>query len=252
MKKREHEEAMNYDHPPLLDKLAAEYVLGTMGARARRRFSQHLQTSLAAQRAVAHWHQHLMPLHQAIAPIEPQTSVWQAIARQTRPAAPGINWAERLRGFFADSMKPALGLCFGAILTLGLVHQAPQLIGLEPVSDTLAASYVGVLTNTNGDAALAVSSLRHGKIVSLKMIKPLVVPANHVAVLWALPDGAAPLRIGIIGAVAANGKSQIGLSAPAEAVFAKISKLAVSIEADAGAVAPSTPFVIKGNCVKIW
>ena len=125
---KEREEAMNYDHPPLLEKLAAEYVLGTMGTRVRRRFTRHLQNSFAAQRAVANWHQQLMPLHQAIAPIEPQAGLWQAIARRTRPTAPTIAWAERLRHLFAGSMKPALGLCFGALLTLGLVHQAPQII----------------------------------------------------------------------------------------------------------------------------
>jgi anti-sigma-K factor RskA len=246
---KEREEAMNYDHPPLLEKLAAEYVLGTMSMRVRRRFTQHLHNSYAAQRAVAHWHQNLTPLHTAIAPIEPQASVWKAISRKTKPAAAGKSWAERLRELVAGSMKPALGLCFGAILTLGLVHQTPQIIGLEPASETLAASYVGVLADTNGDAALAVSSLRHGTIVSLKMFKPLAVPAQHVAVLWALPAGAPPLRLGI---VAASGKSQIILSAPAEKVFAKISKLAVSIEANPQATAPSGPFVIKGNCVKIW
>lgn len=240
---------MNYDHPALLEKLAAEYVLGTMGAGARRRFTRHLQNSFAAQRAVAQWHQHLTPLHQAIAPIEPQAGVWQAIARRTRPVVPHIAWAERLRQLFAGSMKPALGLCLGALLAVGLVQQSPQSIGLEPVSNTLAASYVGVLADANGDAALAVSSLRHGTIVSLKMFKPLAVPPQHVAVLWALPAGAPPQRLGVVGA---TGKSQIILTAPAEAVFAKVSKLAVSIEADAQAVAPSGAFVIKGNCVKIW
>ena len=240
---------MNYDRPSLLEKLAAEYVLGTMSMRVRRRFTRHLENSFAAQRAVMNWHQHLTPLHQTIAPIEPQAGLWKAIAIQTRPAVVNISLAERLRNFFAGSLKPALGLCFGAILTMGLVHQAPQIIGLEPVSDTLAASYVGVLADTNGDAVLAVSSLRHGRIVSLKMFKPLAVPAQQVAVLWALPKDAAPQRLGV---VAASGKSQIILSAPAEAVFAKVSKLAVSIEADPQASAPTGAFVIKGNCVKIW
>ena len=240
---------MNYDHPPLLEKLAGEYVLGTMNLRVRRRFTRHLENSFAAQRAVMQWHQNLTPLHQAIAPIEPQAGLWKAIANQTRPAVANISLAERLRSLFAGSMKPALGLCFGAILTLGLVHQSPQIIGLAPVSDTLAASYVGVLADINGDAALAVSSLRHGTIVSLKMFKPLAVPAQQVAVLWALPKGGAPQRLGV---VAASGKSEIKLSAPAEAVFAKIGKLGVSIEADPLATAPSGPFVIKGNCVKIW
>lgn len=46
--------------------------------------------------------------------------------------------------------------------------------------------------------------------------------------------------------------SEITLAGPAEAVFAKVSKLGVSIEADAQASTPGGPFVLKGNCVEVW
>lgn len=240
---------MNYDHPQLLEKLAAEYVLGTMNARVRRRFSAHLQSSFAAQRAVAQWHEQLLPLHQAIAPVAPASRVWQAISQRTNPVKAKPGWRQRVQAWWGPLLQPALGLCFGAILTVGMVRQAPDIVGLETPSATLPASYVGVLSDARDDAGLAVSSLRRGKIVSLKAFKPLVVPAGHVAVLWALPAGSAPMRVGVLGPSA---KSEIALLAPAESIFANVSKLAVSIEVDAQAVAPTTPFVLKGNCVKVW
>ena len=53
---------MNYDRPELLDRLAAEYVFGTMSVRVRRRF-QAIQRALpAAQQAVQVWEQRLTPL----------------------------------------------------------------------------------------------------------------------------------------------------------------------------------------------
>jgi anti-sigma-K factor RskA len=241
---------MNYDQPALLEQLASEYVLGTMNARVRRRFTQHLRTSFAAQRAVAHWQTHLEPLHKAIAPVPAPPRVWDAIAQRTRPPAPvQASWPARMQAWFGLGLKPALGLCFGVLITVSLVRQMPDLVGLEPQAQTLPASYVGVLSDASDNAGLAVSSLKRGTIVSLKMIKPLAVPANHVAVLWALPANAAPVRVGV---VSATGKSEITLPAPAEAIFSKVSKLGVSIEADAQAIAPSGTFVLKGNCVKVW
>ena len=240
---------MNYDRPALLERLASEYVLGTMSARARRRFARHLPSSFAAQRAVAQWQAHLLPLHQSNAPVAPAPGVWQAIARRTRPAEQTVDWRMQLRNWFGASMKPAVGLCFGIMLTLGLVQQAPQMMGLERTSPTLPASYVGVLVDAHDNAGLAVSSLRRGTIVSLKMIKPLAVPPGQVALLWALPAKGAPLRLGV---VAAGGKSEIALAQPAEALFASVSKLAVSVEADPQASAPGSAYVLSGNCVKIW
>lgn len=240
---------MNYDQPALLEQLAAEYVLGTMNHRVRRRFSRHLLTSFAAQRAVAQWHTQLAPWHAAIAPVAPKDHVWQAIARRTRPVQPVVSTGGGVAAWFSALLRPALGLCLGALIMVGVVRQAPELLGLEQPLQTLPASYVGVLADADGNAGLAVSSLRRGTIVSLKMIKPLAVPAGQVAVLWALPPGAPAVRIGV---VAAAGKSEITLAGPAEAVFAKVSKLGVSIEDDAGASTPGSTFVLKGNCVKVW
>lgn len=240
---------MNYDHPAWIDRLASEYVLGTMNLRVRRRYTRHLLNSFAAQRAVAQWHTQLQPWHDAIAPVAPQPHVWQAIARRIRPEPPALSWRDGLRAWFGPLMRPVLGLCLGAVITFGLVRQSPELIGVEPPLQTLPASYVGVLSDADGNAGLAVSSLRRGTIVSLKMIKPLARRAGQVAVLWALPANAAPVRIGVVGT---EGKSEIILAGPAEVVFSAVSKLGVSIESDPLASAPSGSFVLKGNCVKVW
>jgi anti-sigma-K factor RskA len=249
LRRKKAEAAMNYDHPAIIDQLASEYVLGTMNQRVRRRYTKHLLTSFAAQRAVAQWHTQLQPWNNAIQPVPPPPHVWQAITRRTRPAPPAQSWRDSLQAWFGPLMRPALGLCLGALITVGVVRQAPELVGMEPPLQTLPASYVGVLSDADGNAGLAVSSLRRGTIVSLKMIKPLAKQANQVAVLWALPANGAPVRIGVVGA---TGKSEIILTGPAEVVFSTVSKLGVTLEADKAASAPSGPFVLKGNCVKVW
>jgi anti-sigma-K factor RskA len=78
---------MNYDHPPLLEKLAGAYVLGTMGAHASPRFARYLATSPGAQRAVACWQNVLAPFDTPVAPLAPPAALWVAIATETGHAA---------------------------------------------------------------------------------------------------------------------------------------------------------------------
>ena len=46
---------MKFANDALRNKLAAEYVLGTMSARARRRFEINLKENPALRRAVVQW-----------------------------------------------------------------------------------------------------------------------------------------------------------------------------------------------------
>ena len=50
---------MNYNRADLLDRLASEYVLGTLHGAARRRFDKLLSESPAARAAVQAWEQRL-------------------------------------------------------------------------------------------------------------------------------------------------------------------------------------------------
>src|SRR5258706_12748659 len=70
---------MKFPDEALRDKLAAEYVLGTMSARARRRFEIHLRGNPQLRRAVTHWETRLAPFADALPAIEPPARVWQAI-----------------------------------------------------------------------------------------------------------------------------------------------------------------------------
>ena len=240
---------MNYERAPLLDQLAGAYVLGTLSARARRRFGVLLDRSAAAQRAVAQWNDHLAPLSGSITAVAPRPEVWQAVAQSTQPIPGRISWLQRLDASLSGWFKPALAFSLGLMLTVGLVQQAPQTLGLTPIPTKSAPSYVGLLTNAQGEPVLAATSLRSGTVLTVKLLKPLDTPPGQVAMLWALPAEGAPIAV---SAVPASGKIDIALGAPSEAVFAKVSRLAVSFEANAQATTPSGPFVISGHCIKLW
>ncbi len=76
---------MRYRDPQLRDALSAEYALGTLQGRARRRFEQLLRTDPALRRQVAAWQEQLQPLNEAIEPVPPPARVWRGIEARIRP-----------------------------------------------------------------------------------------------------------------------------------------------------------------------
>ena len=141
----------------------------------------------------------------------------------------------------------------GALLAAVVLRQQPAWLGLEPVQETLPASYVGLLLDRDGKPALLASSRRHGRVLSVKMRQPLEVPAGQHALLWALPkDGGPAFLVGALPAPGKAGSSSIALSDSAEKLFFGVTRLGVSLEASATAPRPSGEFVLSGHCSKLW
>jgi len=242
---------MNYDRPELLDRLAAEYVFGLMNARVRRRF-QKIQRALPAARQAVHvWEQRLTPLARSVPPELPSAAAWEAIDRRTggqasRPITPSSAWLAWL--------KPALGVAFGVVVTLGLVRLYPT--SVVPVDEivqqrgTLPASYVGLLTDAANNPVVLASSTRYGRIMSIKILRKIDVPAGKVLQLWALPDEGASFPLGV---VPAEGHGSFQMVDTSEKLLSSVTRLAVSIEdAPARTGASPAPYLLTGNCVKLW
>jgi anti-sigma-K factor RskA len=242
---------MNYDRPELLDRLAAEYVFGMMSARVRRRFLRIQRALPAAQQAVQSWERRMTPLARSVPPVQPSAAAWEAIDRRTggpasRPAAPAAAWLAWL--------KPVLGVAFGVVATLGLVRLYPtSLVPVDAIVQqrgTLPESYVGLLTDAANNPVVLASSTRHGRTLSIKMLRKVEVPAGKVLQLWALPKEGAAFPLGV---VPAEGKGSIQMADTSEKLLFSVPRLAVSME-DAPARPGGTPapFLLTGNCVKLW
>ena len=244
---------MNYLLPERLDLLAREYALGTLAGPARRRFERVLRSSPAASTAVDIWRQRLSVLDLAVVPMPPPESSWRGIEHRlftpsTRTASAGGAW-QTLRGLFSG--RSLGGALAGALLCVVLLRTQPGIVGLEPRTDALPQSYVGLLLDKAGKPTLVASSRRQGRQLTVKLLQPLDIPAGKVAELWALPkDGGAPFPVGVIPA---KGSAQIALPDSSEKLFFSVSQLAVSFEtapANPGA-APSGAFALIGHCVKV-
>lgn len=246
---------MRYTDPQLLEHLASSYVLGTLHGRARRRFERLQKDRFDVRMLVTQWEMRLGQLARSVPPQAPSPRLWNAIAARTQPAGKA---AASPRPFWAGWLKPAgfglSGLAGGVILASVVFFSAPTLfISADQVAmrsgERLPPSYIGVLSDAQGNGKLLVSSLRHGKTVSLKVIEPIAVPAAGHLVLWAIPSTGPAFAL---TAVPTSGKATAQLPDTSEKLLAKVSKLMVTLETTPTPTAPSTTVVLSGNCAKLW
>ena len=243
---------MNYLLPERLERLAREYALGTLSGSARRRFERVLRNAPAAMRAVGAWQERLGGLAGAVPAMQPSDAVWRGLEERLF-ASPRVARRDPLQ-WLSDvlSVRALGGALAGVLLCVALLRFQPGLIGLEPQSDTLPQSYVGLLVDAAGKPTVLASSKRHGTVMTVKMLQAVAIPAGSVAQLWALPkDGSAAFPVGV---VPGSGSATVALADTSEKLFFNVSQLAVSIEAAPAKAGdkPSGGFVLSGHCVKLW
>jgi anti-sigma-K factor RskA len=247
---------MNYDKPELRDRLASEYVLGTLHGRARRRFARLMKDDEALRAAVAFWERQLMPMASPLIAPQPSPQLWNRIAARVAPPAtheepkPGLmRWIERwLDGRLLGAL--ATGLFIGVGVTLMVPPLQDQRDDSASMQQ-LPPSYAGILSDAAGKPAMLVSSRRHGRIVDIKALRTIGLGEDQALQLWALPTNGAPIALGV---VPSSGKGRIELPVTSEQLLANVTELAVSVM-QKGAPAPQAPsgaFVLRGPCAKFW
>jgi len=244
---------VRYAQPELVDRLAAAYVLGTLSQRARRRFERLHRERIDVQLAVGGWEARLNRLGSSVPPVQPPHRVWQAVDQGTRNRpAPTPADAPRTR-WWLPAGAGALGLLAGGALTAALLFALPSILfTTDQVAmrsgQKLPQSYVGVLSDAQGNAKLLVSSLRHGRTVTMKVLGPITPPSAGRLVLWAVPGEGAPF---MLGEAPVRGTSTAQLPDTSEKLLSKVVRLTVTVETEPRPIAPSVT-LFTGNCAKLW
>ena len=247
---------MNYLQPERLEALARAYALGTLTPRAHRRFARTVAGSALAAQAVADWQRVLHVLEEgAPAAPQPRPQVWRDVqARLFTPDAHASRVDARARGPARTwaGWFGGLGLAFGALLGAGVLVAQPQWANLESSTGEAPASYVGVLSDPQGQALVATTARRHGKVLRVRLLHPVALHPDQVLAVWAWNDADPTPRL--VGRTPNVQSADLALSAPAEALLGKMTHLGVSA-ADGSPVAPAAPaaaFIAQGPCAKVW
>lgn len=195
---------MDYSRRPLADRLAAEYVLGTLQGGARRRFEALLPAHPALREAVASWQQRLAPLSSSVAPVEPPARVWQGVQARlfadsaAAPAHPAQPWWQGL-----GLWRALTGVATAAAVAMFMVASqlpAPQ----APIVVVLGANAQAGDAAAALNASFVASVSADGRALVLKPLNPLSITPGRALELWAVPAQGAPRSLGLVQASAAT------------------------------------------------
>jgi anti-sigma-K factor RskA len=238
---------MNLSHPERrerLDRLAAEYALGTAAPRVRRRLEAAARRDRVVARALSDWERRLASLCEGVPPVGPPPRVWQGIVgrlglEDTKAPTPRVPWWQRV-GVWQGLATASLAV----IAAIGLLEwkRGPQ----APV-----APIVVVLAGADAKPALIATALRSETYLTVKSVGNAAPEPGKVFELWALPQSGAPQALGVIppGNVA-----RVTLTSPADERLSNIPSLAVSLEPPGGSPTgkPTGPVLYSGSVERMY
>lgn len=237
---------MKLENGDLRDRLAAEYVLGTMPARARRRFTALLRQSPALRRAVAEWEARLIPLVDSLPAIEPPERVWAEIdarVRGTRRPAAGF-WGSLAFWRFSSFAAAA------AVLVLALFIGLPGRQGPE----TIPGRMVVVMNDLETRQPAMTATWEPGKgatrVVRLRVIGHAEMAPGTAWEMWMLPDNnGKPVSLGLI---TTHETQTLVVPAALAEHLDRAAGLGMSVEPAGGSPTglPTGPVLYAGQCIK--
>ena len=209
----------------------AEYVLGVLDRAERAAIEQDVADNPQAAAALALWQQRLLPLSEEIESSTPPDYVWARIrselnlAQPVRDARPRTSWW--------DSLVLWRWLGIGAS-TVAAASIAFMLIVPRPVATPTATS-AGYMASTmeqdNGRAGwTATMDLQHARMIVVPA-SPTAMAAQKSPELWLIPDGKAPISLGVI---AGDKPTSIALRPDLLAQLSATAVLAVTMEPAGG------------------
>lgn len=207
---------MNYQRPQLIEELAAQYVLGTLRGRARRRFERVCARNANAYNAVQRWEDRLVDLLAGVVPVAPSALVWDRIKfrvrrdsalRPKKAFATFGNWR-----FAAAAGIAALAIAFGLWS------------GFGPRSAQQLANFV----DQQQVPLWTVEAPRDREELRISAAENLALDPTRAYELWALPgDGAAPVSLGLMPR---SGRGTLQLNDAQRLALSRSRQIAISLE----------------------
>lgn len=224
----------------LRQKLAAEYVLGTLRGGARRRFESWLHRDADLRNITAEWQQRLAPMAEFAGDVTPPKSLWTGIERRLglkRKASAWQFWLNENLAFWRS-----LGMVSTGLAALLLV------VVLTRTAEVPAISYVATLTDDKTQTAMLVTADSRHKALEVRLLSAVPVAANKSLHLWAVPKSGNPRSLGVL----ASNRGSFPLTD--KAISADVALLAVTLEPKGGSPdpnGPTGPILFKGAWMRL-
>jgi anti-sigma-K factor RskA len=238
---------MNLSHPDRqerLDRLAAEYALGTASPRVRRRLAAIARRDRAVAAALSAWERRLAVLAADVPGIAPPPRVWRDLVARLGLDPEGaartrVAWWQRVAPWRAFAVAS-----FVVAVALGVVEYQRQ-------AQPAAAPLVVVLAGADAKPGLIATASHGERYLTLKSVGNTAPAAGRVFELWALPQAGVPRSLGVIPP---GGVVRVPLPAPVDESLSNIPALAVSLEPPGGSPTgqPTGPVLYSGSIERMY
>lgn len=225
----------------LRQKLAAEYVLGTLKGGARRRFEGWMHQDADLRNITAEWQQRLAPMAEFAGEVSPPKSVWAGIERRLDLQKKSAGWKFWLNDNLA--FWRSLGMVSTALAAMLVV-----IVLVRQPADAPAISYVATLSDDKAQAAMLLTADSKNRALDVRVITSAQVAADKSLHLWAVPKAGNPRSLGVL--VGKRGSFKL----PDNAVSGDVMVLAVTLEPKGGSPdpnGPTGPILYKGNWIRL-
>lgn len=252
-------------HPELLSRIAASYALGTLRGPARRRFEVMARERPEVRAAALQWQSRLVSMTELQMAQQPAAAVWTRIdnllradleqqamqaARDTPARQPlAAGWLRSLSLWRAISAAGALTTLLALVTAVNLKQQwGSEVQSLQAqLQAAPQIAYVAVLADDQAKASMLVTFDPRKRTLTLQRVGDFKEADDRSLQLWALPSGAGPRSLGVLGA-----DKLLRLTAADHDVQA-VPTLAISLEPKGGvpsAGGPTGPVLFKGTLIQ--
>ncbi len=227
------------DKPALRQKLAAEYVLGTLKGGARRRFEGWMHQDADLRNIAAEWQQRLAPMAEFATPARPRQHVWRGIERRLnlgRAPAGWHFWRNESLHFWRN-----LGVASSAVAVLLALVMAGVVLERPVITD------VASLSDGQAKPAMLVTADRRHRVLEVRLAGGVALPSDKELELWAVPKQGEPRSLGLLA-------RHTKLTLSGLAIGPDVALLAVTLEPRGGSPdphGPTGPILYKGNWVSL-
>lgn len=260
-------------HPQTLDRLAANYALGTLRGGARRRFEAISRENATVRAAALVWQGRLSGMTELQSPILPAPAVWTRIqnmvqaerdaltmqlARQAGQTNSGgsTSWLDSIwQGLWVWRGAAAAGALATVLAVVTGFSLRDQLDIRGKQVDELSAQlkvapkieYVAVLVDAKSAETMLVTFDSKSQNLVLQRVGDYQEASDKSLQLWALPNSGGPRSLGVL-----SGDKVLRL-ATAEGDVKQVPTLAISLEPKGGvpsAGGPTGPVLFKGALIQ--
>lgn len=232
------------DRRDRLDRLAAEFALGTTPPRVRRRLVAIARRDRAVAAALSDWERRIAVFGERVPPTTPAPRVWRNIVARLGldPERPS---AREVKGQRSAALWRTLAIAsLVGVIVLGVAEWR------RPPS-VVPAPLVVVLSGSDAKVAMIATGSRGQRYLTVRTVGNASPGADKAFELWALPQSGTPQPLGVIpeGEIV-----RVPLQNPVDEVLSNIPTLAVSVEPPGGSPTgkPTGPVLYSGAIERMY